>query len=519
MLSTQEFAAKIKQKYPQYQNVDDNTLTQKITEKYPQYKNQINSGDYWGKGAVDLASGVGREVAGGAASAAGGLYEGAGGIVQGAGQLLDAVNPVNVFSRVTGVGKPVEVAQAVTKPIYNAGKQLNTNIQGQADASFGAANPITKAVGGITGNVAAEIPGLVFGGAALSGLSKGIQASSAASKLPAVIKTAVEAAGPTANFIAKSVGSTGLATGATEGKLPDAGEVGTGLALDTLLAGISKAGGKFYNKAFSNTKNADKAFIGNYGQSLGEQAGELGYKGSATQIKNQAEAAQKVIWNQMDDLAKSGKPITKKEFLSIATDLKGQYENLPETAFKKSLFNQIDDTVAKFAPTKSMSGTQAIEQIKYINNELFGEGSKVVLTPKQAASMANQVKSAVKDKLPEGMRGLYKKYAINEAIENVMRDKEVQKIVMRQSLGASTGGLAGFGMDPTADIGKKIGSAVAGAILGGLLGTASGSIALRTTLGAVAKSASTPLKSTIVKTLANKIKASFLGSSAQQNGQ
>lgn len=36
-----EFAAKIKEKYPQYKDIDDLTLAQKVVEKYPQYKEQV----------------------------------------------------------------------------------------------------------------------------------------------------------------------------------------------------------------------------------------------------------------------------------------------------------------------------------------------------------------------------------------------------------------------------------------------------------------------------------------------
>lgn len=43
-LSVQDFAAKIKQKYPQYSSLDDQTLTQKIVDKYPQYKEQVDIG-------------------------------------------------------------------------------------------------------------------------------------------------------------------------------------------------------------------------------------------------------------------------------------------------------------------------------------------------------------------------------------------------------------------------------------------------------------------------------------------
>lgn len=40
-MTTQEFATKLKQSYPEYQDIDDATLVQKVVEKYPVYKSQI----------------------------------------------------------------------------------------------------------------------------------------------------------------------------------------------------------------------------------------------------------------------------------------------------------------------------------------------------------------------------------------------------------------------------------------------------------------------------------------------
>lgn len=42
-MTPKEFSLKIKMKYPQYKDMDDNELTQKITAKYPQYKSQIDT--------------------------------------------------------------------------------------------------------------------------------------------------------------------------------------------------------------------------------------------------------------------------------------------------------------------------------------------------------------------------------------------------------------------------------------------------------------------------------------------
>ena len=40
-VSVQEFSKKVKEKYPEYKDVDDNTLAQKIVEKYPEYKGRV----------------------------------------------------------------------------------------------------------------------------------------------------------------------------------------------------------------------------------------------------------------------------------------------------------------------------------------------------------------------------------------------------------------------------------------------------------------------------------------------
>lgn len=41
-ITPQEFAKKVKAKYPQYENIDDITLAKKMVEKYPEYSSQVN---------------------------------------------------------------------------------------------------------------------------------------------------------------------------------------------------------------------------------------------------------------------------------------------------------------------------------------------------------------------------------------------------------------------------------------------------------------------------------------------
>lgn len=41
-VTVEDFARRIKEKYPQYIDVDDLELTQRIIDKYPQYKNTVS---------------------------------------------------------------------------------------------------------------------------------------------------------------------------------------------------------------------------------------------------------------------------------------------------------------------------------------------------------------------------------------------------------------------------------------------------------------------------------------------
>ena len=41
-LDVNEFANKIKAKYPEYKDVDNNLLAEKMIEKYPEYKGKVS---------------------------------------------------------------------------------------------------------------------------------------------------------------------------------------------------------------------------------------------------------------------------------------------------------------------------------------------------------------------------------------------------------------------------------------------------------------------------------------------
>jgi hypothetical protein len=57
-MNPQEFAQKIKAKYPQYNDVDDATLAQKVIEKYPQYKASVTMAEAPKKSILEKTTGV-----------------------------------------------------------------------------------------------------------------------------------------------------------------------------------------------------------------------------------------------------------------------------------------------------------------------------------------------------------------------------------------------------------------------------------------------------------------------------
>jgi hypothetical protein len=85
LLSVQDFSSKIKEKYPEYKDVDDLELTNKIIEKYPEYKDKVNLNVTNEPSAGEVVGGLAAEVA----LAEGMKYAGAAG-----GATLGSVVPV-----------------------------------------------------------------------------------------------------------------------------------------------------------------------------------------------------------------------------------------------------------------------------------------------------------------------------------------------------------------------------------------------------------------------------------------
>lgn len=140
-LSPQEFAAKVKSKYPEYKDVDDVILAQRVIEKYPEYTDKVKFEDEPTTG--EIVKGVGAEMgASVAGSVAGGVIGGTlGSVVPGLGTAVGATVGTAIGGFAGGV----------------LGSLWAQDIEGQEDVSVG------RALGA---GVVSAIP---LGGAAVKG--------------------------------------------------------------------------------------------------------------------------------------------------------------------------------------------------------------------------------------------------------------------------------------------------------------------------------------------------------------
>lgn len=113
-LSQDEFATKIKAKYPQYKNVPNNELTAKIVAKHPEYKSSLKMFNAPAKDQEGVMSKVGRGAAIGAAEGAG---------------IKPSTTPGGVVSGTLGqVGDMVKDRWKANAPTSTLGKALDTPI-------------------------------------------------------------------------------------------------------------------------------------------------------------------------------------------------------------------------------------------------------------------------------------------------------------------------------------------------------------------------------------------------------
>ena len=152
-LSVEAFSGKIKEKYPQYADVDDEQLARSIVEKYPSYADQVNFGEAEPT-LGQIAAGVGTEVATGIGGQAAGTAAGAA-LGTAAGAALGSVVPVVGTAAGAALGSTVGGAAGYVLGSIGsgiAGSLAAQKIEGREDTSWGraiAAGLINLVPGGI----------------------------------------------------------------------------------------------------------------------------------------------------------------------------------------------------------------------------------------------------------------------------------------------------------------------------------------------------------------------------------
>lgn len=410
-----------------------------------------------------------------------------GNAAQTTGQLIDTA--ANIPNYITG-NKPISPATAVGSYIksgydqlanINEGAMTNTGLNPQSGAST---------AGKIGGNVAATIAT----GAAIGTPKVNIPNHPTLSN---VVSSALT-----------SPISTSVSTATTEGRMPTPAEFGAYGALDMLFSLGGMLGSKVYKSAFKGTKGAERNLVHNYGTTVGGIAEDLGYSGTAKQIRSKAKDSMVKLWDQMDEIGKNASKITPDDFLTTAQkNLYEPFSDLPDSDFKRKAIKMVDDLILEHVPDKPMTGNQAMAVISKINDGLFGGGQVVSLTPKQVASMTSQLKGSLKDLLPTELRPFYKQYEMNEIVSRVMEDSEIKRLVGRTILGGVTGGglAAGGTWQSTKDPVKALINGVIGGVIGAAGLRATGNTALLTTGGKAIKGLATPEAQLIYKSIKNGI--------------
>jgi hypothetical protein len=164
LLSSDEFAQSIKAKYPQYANVDNNTLTQKMLAKYPQYASKVQTAP--AASQPGLVQGMVRDIASPFLRAGANIIRG------GEGFAADLKNPNNNFDRMAPVnyGSYLGSYKPIT-PIFDPNKGVVNSPKDAVGVGLDAASTIVG--GGGTAAVAKDTFKGMFKAAVKQGFKTG----------------------------------------------------------------------------------------------------------------------------------------------------------------------------------------------------------------------------------------------------------------------------------------------------------------------------------------------------------
>lgn len=225
-----EFAAKIKEKYPQYKDVDDLTLAQKVIEKYPQYKEQVTFENVQKTPKKAESKGIDLTPSG---------------IVK------KATSYPAAALRAALKGEDFDTAMENTKRIYNEVKPAKGLGDTAVDLYAYSQIPLLRAAGGV--NKAAQVANTAKNAKGLMGAVEGLGdlVIKTTSKIPNSIGIGGTGKAAQLGRFAGNAALQGGLPGALEGLKTDnaGGGATTGTSVAALLSGVLPVVGKAVGKA------------------------------------------------------------------------------------------------------------------------------------------------------------------------------------------------------------------------------------------------------------------------------
>lgn len=301
---------------------------------------------------------IGSEILSGGMQAGAEMYKGIGNTI---GAISDVAEPmVNPGGWIARQGMQKQIGQPIQSPgqwIAGQSGQLAKNIESTTDQVVGPTRGIGKGIGGVTGFMASQVPGMVLG----MDITNKVQGAQSLSKLPNIVKSLL------GNVAGGAVATEGIVA-AGEGRMANPQEMLLGGGIDagaTLLGGIfGRLGKNAYTKLLGITpKQAGK--LANTGVDVAGEMAKKGYFGTSKKaIAKKVSKDITKLSNQLDDLIRQADNVSSSSALAKMDDTFSGY------GFKaQDLLDGVDDFVFKSPKLKPKFGEMSAVK-KQIANSL-----------------------------------------------------------------------------------------------------------------------------------------------------
>lgn len=396
-MTIEQFGAKIKSQYPEYNDLPDAVIGQKMLVKYPQYNDMVTTAtvpkpDLFGQTAKSTAQKIGATAGG----LIGGVTEFAGGITKAAGKVLDLADQYNPISgasfmrRVTGQPSP-DYAQKITEPVGSFLQQkgkVGTKSVGELLQS-----PKTASSSEWVGR---EILGPVL---TMSAVTKAMPALEVAKDAPKALRMAMG----TAKFVGKSVAESEIQRAGSTGAPATMQDLGVGLVLDAALgvasATLKKLGGGIFRHVAVNPDDvASEGMIKKAQQAVQER-----YVGTARMMKNQAIETIQKAGKELDDLFSDQSLVKASNVLDVAEQAEKLGQRKTVTGLLKAAKGgselYVDTTRAQFVKkaleiadaADNIGDTSVSNSIRNVTKKFVAAGENAPVSAKEALQLKRQL--------------------------------------------------------------------------------------------------------------------------------